>query len=103
MMEITLHYFEECPNWRITDEHLSTLIAEGLHATVIHQLIDAYASASEHRFRGSPTVLIDGEDPFADSDASIGLTCRVYDTEVGPAGSPTLQQLRAATATRKDA
>lgn len=98
MIEITLQYFDGCPNWRITNEHLSTLIAEGLPANITYQLIDTYTSAAEHGFRGSPTVLIDGEDPFAGGDAPIGLTCRIYATEAGPAGSPTLQQLRAATA-----
>jgi hypothetical protein len=38
-------------------------------------------------------VLIDGVDPFANADAPIGLSCRVYQTESGFAGSPTLDQL----------
>ena len=102
-MEITLQYFDDCPNWRITESHLSTLTKEGVDATITYQIIDSYASAIENGFRGSPTVLIDGIDPFSSGDAPIGLTCRIYDTDSGAAGSPTLQQLRAATATRKDA
>lgn len=51
--------------------------------------------ANERSFRGSPTVLVDGRDPFADGGEAFGLACRVYPTEEGPAGSPTVAQLRA--------
>ena len=98
-MEITLQYFDGCPNWKTTDDHLTTLIAEhGVDATIHHQLIDTPEAATRHNFRGSPTVLINGIDPFTDPDAPIGLSCRIYQTEVGPAGSPTLDQLEQAIA-----
>jgi hypothetical protein len=48
------------------------------------------------QFRGSPTVLVDGRDPVLDRDAPVGLSCRVYRTVDGLAGSPTLEQLVAA-------
>ena len=102
-MEITLQYFDDCPNWRVTDRHLSTLVAEGLDATVAHQRIESFDNAIEHGFRGSPTVLIDGVDPFAHHETPGGLSCRIYDTESGPAGSPTLEQLRAVMASREEA
>lgn len=50
------------------------------------------AGGERLRFHGSPTVLVNGEDPIADPDASVDLMCRVYRTEVGLAGSPTLKQ-----------
>jgi hypothetical protein len=40
-------------------------------------------------------MLINGVDPFADPDAPVGLSCRVYRTDDGPAGSPTVEQLLA--------
>jgi hypothetical protein len=46
-------------------------------------------------FHGSPSILVNGVDAFADGDAGIGLACRVYATPDGPAGAPTLEQLRA--------
>ena len=98
-MEITLQYFDGCPNWKTTNAHLTTLISQhGVDATVRYQLIDTPEAAAEHRFRGSPTVLIDGVDPFAEGDAPVGLSCRIYQTEDGPAGSPTLHQLQEAAA-----
>lgn len=100
-MDITLQFFDGCPNWQVTDRRLSTLIAEGLDATIEYQRIDSRESAIEHGFRGSPTVLINGVDPFAD-DTPYGLSCRIYETELGPAGSPTLDRLRAAIAARNE-
>ncbi|MGH8946218.1 MAG: thioredoxin family protein [Acidimicrobiia bacterium] len=97
MIQITLQYFDDCPNWETTDRHIATL-AEGLDATIGYELIDSYEAAVESGFRGSPTVLINGVDAFADRNAQIGLACRVYTTEDGPAGSPTLDQLRRAIA-----
>jgi hypothetical protein len=94
-MEITLQYFDGCPNWKVVDRQLMTLIEEGaLDVSVSYQLIDTGEAAAEHGFRGSPTVLIDGVDPFAGPDAPVGLACRVYSGPDGMAGSPTLEQLR---------
>ena len=96
-MEIMLQHFKSCPSWETTDQHLQTLIdGLGLDVEVRYQLIETPEAAEEHAFRGSPTVLIDGVDPFADPDAPIGLSCQVYRTDAGFAGSPTLDQLEEA-------
>lgn len=101
-MEITLQCFDGCPNWETTAALLEALRGEGLDATIELELIDTHDKAVARAFRGSPTVLIDGVDPFADEEAPVGLACRIYDTEDGLAGSPSLDQLRRAiiTATR---
>jgi hypothetical protein len=44
-------------------------------------------------FRGSPTILIDGRDPFAMGGEPVGMTCRVYRTDSGAQGAPTEAQL----------
>ncbi|MGI8516784.1 MAG: thioredoxin family protein [Acidimicrobiia bacterium] len=98
MIRITLQYFEGCPNRNTTDQVLAALLSEGWHATVEHELIDSYNKATVRGFQGSPTVLIDGVDPFAHPDAPPALACRVYQTETGPAGSPSIDQLRRAIA-----
>ncbi len=46
-------------------------------------------------FRGSPTILVDGADPFADPDAPTGLACRIYRTAAGVEPAPTVEQFRA--------
>lgn len=96
-VEITLQYFDGCPNWVATAADLRKLIERlrvdaGLHL----QLIDTPEAAEEHGFRGSPTVLVNGIDPFAEPDAPVGLSCRIYRTPNGLTGSPTRDQLREA-------
>ena len=95
-IEVTLQYFDGCPNWKDTDAFLTTLRDEGLEITVSHQIVDTPEKAESANFRGSPTVLIDGVDPFADPDAPVGLSCRMYPSNDGYVGSPTLEQLRSA-------
>ncbi|GAA4710275.1 hypothetical protein APR04_000965 [Promicromonospora umidemergens] len=95
-MEIVLQYFDGCPNWKVAQEHLEVIAAERPDITVTRQLVETFDQAERVGFRGSPSILVDGSDPFADSDAGIGLACRIYQTPDGPTGAPTLRQLRAA-------
>ena len=95
-MDVTLLFFEDCPNWKVADGRLATVARELPDVTVTRQLVDTPAAAERVGFRGSPSILVDGVDIFADSDAPVGLSCRVYQTPEGPAGAPTLEQLRAA-------
>lgn len=97
-MEVTLQYFDGCPNWKTTEEHLHKLVAEGWVLTVRRQRIEDHQTAEQYGFRGSPTVLVGGVDPFANKDTPIGLSCRIYRTEHGPVGRPSLEQLRQAVA-----
>ncbi|MCB2412423.1 thioredoxin family protein [Demequina sp. TTPB684] len=97
-MNITLQYFDGCPNWKIADERLAVLAAERPDLGIRHQNVETGEDAERVGFHGSPTILIDGMDPFAHADASVGLACRIYETPQGPAGAPTLEQLRQAVA-----
>jgi hypothetical protein len=94
MPEVTLLYFDGCPNWQDTDRHLRALRDE-VGFTLQHRRVETPEDAEAVGFRGSPTVLVDGLDPFATGDEPAGLACRIYATPEGPAGSPTLEQLRA--------
>ena len=62
--------------------------------------VESPERAEELNFRGSPTMLIDGVDPFLDSDAPVGLSCRIYPTDEGYRGTPPRRELRAAIARR---
>jgi len=94
MTNVTLLYFDGCPNWQVADERLRRLKDEA-GFTLEHATVDTPEDAERLGFRGSPTLLIDGEDPFATGEEPAGLACRVYGTPDGPQGSPTLAQLRA--------
>lgn len=95
-MDVTLLYFDGCPNWEETDAHLRVLADKYPDMVITRVLVESPEEADRVGFRGSPSVLIDGTDPFSDPDAPVGLSCRVYSTPDGLAGSPTLEQLRTA-------
>ena len=49
--------------------------------------------------RGSPTLLIDGTDPFGGPGQPPSLSCRLYGDEAGrPGGAPSVRALRQALA-----
>ena len=94
-MNVTLLYFDDCPNWFTADAHLAALAKEFPDIVIERHIVETAEQAEATRFRGSPSIIIDGIDPFADVDAPVGLSCRMFQTPQGPAGSPTLDQLRA--------
>jgi len=94
-MDITLLYFEDCPNWKAVDERLTLLATERPAITVAHQLVETPVQADRVGFLGSPSIQVEGVDVFAEPGARVGLTCRLYPTPDGCAGAPTLEQLRA--------
>lgn len=60
------------------------------------RVVTSAAEAQRVEFTGSPTILVDGRDPFAIPGAVPGLSCRLYPTAEGLAGAPDVDQLRAA-------
>lgn len=93
-MKLELPYFDACPNWKVAAERLDAVAASrGL--VVAHHIVSSPEEAEEAQLRGSPTVLVDGHDPFATGGEPFGLACRVYRTPDGMAGSPTIEQLEA--------
>lgn len=95
-MEIRLLYFDDCPNWREAAALLDTLAAEDSRLAIEHRIVNTPGKAEREAFRGSPSIVVDGQDLFATDADPIGLSCRIYQTPDGPAGSPTLEQLRTA-------
>lgn len=95
-MDVALLYFDGCPSWHETDDRLRQALEATGHAdtTIRYVLVSTPEEAETMQFRGSPTVLVDGTDPFAQPGMAVGLTCRLYRTEGGGlAGCPTLDQL----------
>jgi len=92
-MDVELLYFDGCPHWQTADARLRQAAAEaGL--TVRHRRVTDGDDVAG--FAGSPTILVDGHDPFPSTAPVQGLSCRLYSTPEGPAGSPTVDQLRGA-------
>jgi hypothetical protein len=65
-VKVELLYLDGCSNWRLTEERLITALrlANRSHVTVVRRRVDTDEQAAALGFVGSPTVLIDGRDPF---------------------------------------
>jgi hypothetical protein len=92
-MDVELVYFDGCPHWETAAGRLRQVAGE-VGVPVRHRRVREDDDLAG--FGGSPTILIDGHDPFPRTGPVDGLSCRLYTTPEGPAGSPTLAQLRAA-------
>ena len=95
-MDVKLLYFEGCPNWRLAEVRLHKVLAElGRDLSALrYQLVTSPEQAEALAFRGSPTIVIDGRDPFADPGDPVGLSCRLYRGSGGVEHAPTVEQLR---------
>jgi hypothetical protein len=94
MARVTLLSVDGCPNAPSVHTSLRSLAAE-LGFDLEHRRVASSAEAEHLGFPGSPTVLIDGRDPFH-ATAEAGLSCRLYATEDGLRGVPPRKELREA-------
>ena len=80
MPRIELLYFEECPNYRLALDHLRDLLhAQGLPDAVELVRVEDDEDALRHRFYGSPTIRVDGQDVASPPTGAVpALACRVY-------------------------
>lgn len=94
-MRIELLYVDGCPNWKVAEERLAEALRTlGRDDVVVQRRkVETREQAEQLEFPGSPTIRIDGKDPFASGDEQVGLACRIYATPTGPSGSPATSQL----------
>ncbi len=97
---LELLFTADCPNWLTMYTHLLTALHTFGHdeQDIALTRIRDEAHAQARGFTGSPTVLVDGADPFADPRTTAAMACRLYDTPDGRRGTPTLTQVTAALA-----
>jgi len=94
-MRIALSYFDGCPNWQVAYERLAAALEETGYDDVVIDLapVTSEEQAVEVGFAGSPTILVDDVDPFAEEMPRSGLSCRLYSTPGGLDGAPSIDQL----------
>ena len=93
-MTLEVLHVPDCPNLAPMLERL----AEVTDLPVVTREIRSEDDAVEVGMAGSPTLLIDGVDPFSFA-ASAGLACRLYRDEAGRiVPAPSAEQLRVALA-----
>jgi hypothetical protein len=95
-MRLQVLHVPDCPNAVALTTRLALLL--GGHDRIEQQVIHDQDEAAAAGMSGSPTLLLDGIDPFAAvAGRPPGLSCRLYLDENGAlAGAPSLVQLRAA-------
>lgn len=91
-MKLEVLHVPDCPNLPPLLERL----AEVSDLPVTTRVIDTDADAARFGMAGSPTLLIDGVDPFtAAGDCECGVSCRLYRDEDGRiVRAPSVEQLR---------
>ncbi len=78
-MDIALVYFNDCPNWKLADERLAAIAAERPDIAVTHHVVESVQEAERMGFHGSPSILVDGVDAFADAESGCR-ACRAVST-----------------------
>ena len=94
-MRLELLYYDGCPTYRNVEEDLRRVLAEeGVEAEVELVEVNSAEEAQRLGFPGSPTLRIDGHDPFPVAERGGGvLGCRVYSTPEGMKGTPTVTMI----------
>ncbi len=96
MMRITILAVPDCPNAPVAAGRITAALA-GRPASVELVEVTGEAEAARLGMTGSPTILLDGVDPFAAAGAVPSVSCRIYRGPDGAAdGAPSVQNLTAA-------
>lgn len=92
-MEIDLLYCPDCPNRTLARDHLAAALARTNRVALVRERqVRSSEEAERLGMSGSPTILIDGRDPFAEGAGVSALACRLYSTDAGYSGVPTVEQ-----------
>ena len=98
-MELTLLTVPACPNAAAFEERLAAALSGHPGALVHRREVADEREAAEAGMHGSPTLLIDGADPFAGPDEAPSLSCRLYRDAAGrTCRAPSVEALRQALA-----
>ena len=93
-MKIQLLYFDDCPSYQTALKLLQETLSALGRSDVIETIeINNEADVQRWKFIGSPTIRIDGIDPFDQGTSNFGMECRIYPTPDGLKGWPTKSML----------
>ena len=96
-MDVTVLAVAGCPHAALLEERLAAALAGGPPPVIIRRVITDPAEAAPAGLHGSPTVLLDGWDPFAAPGQVASMSCRLYDNGAGQLeGAPSVGRLRQA-------
>ncbi|MFG2884578.1 hypothetical protein ACGFYV_20190 [Streptomyces sp. NPDC048297] len=94
-MRVEMLTVPDCPNGPVFRERLMLALAGRADVELTEYVVDDHADAERRGMHGSPTLLVDGHDPFAAPGTPAGLSCRLYRGVDGWAGgAPSVEELR---------
>ncbi len=90
-LHLEFQYFEDCPNHRIMENNLKEAIKDLLDKIDLKKIaVEDIETAQKVKFRGSPTLLINGEDLLGmPAPENPVLACRFY-----PEGIPSSEKIK---------
>jgi hypothetical protein len=95
MIKVQLLYFDGCPSWKEGLRNLEEALAlENIRADIDLILIESNDDASIEKFLGSPSFRIDDTDLWPEERESYSFGCRIYITQEGYKGFPSVMMLR---------
>jgi hypothetical protein len=96
-MHLTVLAVPGCPNAELLEQRLMQVLGGRHDVTFSRHEISDQDQATRRGMHGSPTVLVDGIDPFAQLGQHASVSCRLYRDGHGPIeGAPSVRQLREA-------
>jgi hypothetical protein len=96
-VQVTLLAVAGCPHLPLLEERLARVLAGRSDVTVSRRVVATEDDAARSGMHGSPTILIDGTDPFAGPGQRASVSCRLYrDIDGRTDGAPSVSQLRRA-------
>lgn len=94
-MELTVLAVPGCPNAAVLDQRLAEALSGRPGVIVVRRVIADVAGAARWGMHGSPTLLVNGADPFAAPGGEPAVACRLYHGDDGRlAGAPSVDALR---------
>lgn len=94
-MELVVLTIPDCPNAAAFEERLAAALTEHPRVVVRRRVVRDEREAAEAGMHGSPTLLVNGVDPFAEPGQPPGLSCRLYRDASGSAAPvPSVPELR---------
>ncbi|NMC85472.1 MAG: DUF2703 domain-containing protein [Anaerolineaceae bacterium] len=94
-MKIELLYFVDCPSWKMGLENLkAALKAEKVDENIELIQVETDEKATTEKFLGSPSFRINGQDLWPEDRRAYHLGCRIYKTDNGMRGVPTIEMLK---------
>jgi hypothetical protein len=96
-MRLVVLAVPDCPSARLLDQRLTRALEGRRDITISRHVVTDQDQAARLGMRGSPTVLVDGIDPFGGPGQQASVSCRLYRHRSGRSdGAPSVSELRQA-------